>query len=228
VAGPLALIGGSEFRRESDPVDQALLALTGSPTPAVAILPTGATNEHPEVVSQYGLRHFTRLGAVPAGVMVVDQESANLPAIAGSLSAFGLIYFTDGDPVYLLDTLKGSLFWRAVLAAHQRGAIIAGAGAGAMVLAELMWRVDGWAPGLGLAPGVAVLPHHATLSRRWAVDHMRALLPPAVALVGLDDSTALLLPEARVYGAGQVTLYLPPGPAAYPAGALVPLRPLLD
>jgi hypothetical protein len=95
-------------------------------------------------------------------------------------------------------------------------------------LGELMWRVDGWAPGLGLAPGVAVLPHHATLSKRWAVDLMRAALPPMVALVGLDDSTAMLLPQASVHGPGQVTLYMPQGPAAYSAGAVVPLRPQLS
>jgi cyanophycinase len=226
--GRVALIGGNEFRRESDKLDLALLGLAGGPGAAVAILPTGATNENPEVVGENGIRHLSRLGAAPEKLLVVDAESANDPALAEALAAHAFIYITSGDQAYLLDTLRGSLTWQAVLAVYQRGGLVAGSGAGAMLLAEQMWRYDGWVPGLGLAPGLAVLPHHATLSKRWATAHMAATLPPGLTLVGIDDSTALLLPEALVLGAGQVTVYARDGVRAYSPGAHVLLRPALE
>jgi cyanophycinase len=230
----VGLVGGNEFRRESDAVDLALLALAGGSGAAVAILPTAATNENPEVVGENGIRHFTRLGARPEAVLVVDDESANDPALAERLAGFDLVYFTGGDPAYLLETLRGSLAWQAVLAVHERGGLVAGSSAGAMLLGEQLWRFDGWTPGLGLAPGLAVLPHHATLSRRWATAHMVGTLPKGVTLPvgvtlsGIDESTALLLPESEVVGAGSVTLYGAEGPVAYTAGARVPWRKLLE
>jgi cyanophycinase len=222
--GRVALIGGNEFRRESEALDLALLNLAGGPGASLGILPTGATNENPEVVAANGLRHFTRLGAAPAACLVVDDETANDHALAAVLETHSFLYISGGDPAYLLDTLRGSLAWEAVLAVHRRGGLVAGAGAGAMLLGEQMWRFDGWTPGLGLAPALAVLPHHATLAKRWAVAHMRATLAPGVTLVGIDDSTALLLPEGLVLGAGEVTVYGRDGAAAYTAGARILLR----
>jgi cyanophycinase len=226
--GPVALVGGNEFRRESDALDLALLALSGGPGATVAILPTAATNENPEVVGENGIRHFARLGAAPAKLLVVDDDSANEAALAEALEAHDVVYFTGGDPAYLLDTLQGSLAWQAVLAVHRRGGLVAGSSAGAMLLGAQLWRFDGWVPGLGLAPSLAVLPHHATLSRRWSVAHMLATLPAEVTLVGIDESTALLLPEGRVLGTGQVTVYSRNGPITYDPGAQVPRRPLLE
>jgi cyanophycinase len=226
--GPVALIGGNEFRRESEAVDLALLALAGGSKTAVGLLPTGATNENPEVVGQNGIRHFARLGAAAEALLVVDEASAADPTLAAAIERCALLYISGGDPAYLLETLRRSRAWEAVLAVHRRGGLVAGSGAGAMLLAEQLWRFDGWASGLGLASGLAVVPHHATLSKRWAIGHMLATLPPGVTLIGLDDSTALLLPEALVLGAGAVTAYGRQGPVAYGAGAHVPLRPLLE
>lgn len=226
--GRVALIGGNEFRRESDLLDTALLTLAGGPGTPVGILPTGATNENPEVVAANGLRHFTRLGGAPAALLVVDDKTANQASLAAAVAAHAFLYLTGGDPAYLLDTLRGSAAWEGVRAVHGRGGLVAGTGAGAMVLGAQMWRFDGWVPGLNLAPGLAVLPHHATLSKRWAVDHMRAALAPGVTLVGVDDATALLLPEGLVLGAGAVTVYGREGVEVYTVGARVALRPLLS
>lgn len=225
---PLALIGGNEFRRESDAVDLTLLALAGGPGAAVAILPTAATNENPEVVGENGIRHFTRLGAAPKALLVVDEVSANDPALAAAIAAHALIYITGGDPAYLLETLRGSLVWQAILAVHARGGLVAGSSAGAMLLGACLWRFDGWTTGLSVAPALAVLPHHATLSKRWDIAHMVATLPAGVTLVGLDESTALLLPEGEVAGAGAVTLYGAEGPVSYAPGVRVPWRGLLE
>ncbi len=224
----VALVGGNEFRRECDPMDRALLAAAGGAGTPVLIVPTAATNENPYVAGENGIRHFRRLGAAPEKLLIVDDASAAHFEMAHQLERYNLIYFTGGDPVYLLDTLRGSPAWEVVLRVHARGGLIAGSSAGAMALGGQMWRFDGWTPGLGLVPNVAVLPHHATLSVRWNAQHMLASLPSGVTLVGIDEATALLLPEGRVLGAGQVTAYESGGPKAYGEGEIVRLQGRLE
>jgi len=225
---PVALVGGNEFRRECDSMDRALLELMGGAVGApVVILPTAATNENPYVASENGMRHFRRLGAAPDKLLVEDEASANRPEFAAALEQFRIVYFTGGDPVYLLETLRGSLVWEAILSVHARGGLIAGSSAGAMVFGGQMWRFDGWTPGLNLVPWLAVLPHHATMSARWDAPRMAASLPAGVTLVGIDEATALLLPEGRVLGVGEVTIYIDGGPQAYASGAMVPLQKIM-
>ena len=219
---PIALVGGNEFRRECDPMDRALIERLGGPSAQLAVLPTAATNENPYVAGENGARHFRRLGLRAEKLMIVDDDSANDASLAGLLEDFAGVYFTGGDPIYLRDTLLGSKAWEAVKDIAARGGLIAGSSAGAMVLGQQLWRFDGWIEGLGLAPGLAVLPHHATLSARWDGPAMAAALPPGVRLVGIDEATALLLPEGRVLGIGQVTLYGAGAPSVYDPGALVP------
>ena len=222
---PIALVGGTEFRRECDPMDRALLERLGGPGAQIAILPTAATNENPYVAGENGVRHFRRLGARADKLMIVDEASANDAGLVGILEDYACLYFTSGDPIYLYDTLCGSKTWEAVQAVLRRGGLVVGSSAGAMVLGQRLWRFDGWIDGLGLAPGLAILPHHATLAARWNAPAMAAGLPTGVKLVGIDEATALFLPEAQVLGAGQVTVYSPAGPQAYASGATVELLP---
>lgn len=220
--GHLALVGGNEFRRDCDPMDRPLLDVAGGPGTAVVILPTAATNENPFVAGENGRRHFSRLGARSEKIMIVDADTANQRELAIPVEKYNLVYLTSGDPIYLLETLRGSKTYDALLAVYHRGGVVAGSSAGAMVLGAQVWRFDGWTPGLGLAPTVAVLPHHATLAARWNAPAMAAALPPGVSLVGIDEATALLLPEARVLGNGFVTLYTASGPQSFAAGNTIP------
>jgi cyanophycinase len=220
---PIALVGGNEFRRECDAMDRVLVERLGGAGAQLAILPTAATNENPYVAGENGVRHFRRLGARADKLMIVDEDSADDAALFGLIEDFAGLYFTSGDPIYLRDTLQGSKTWLAVAAVAARGGLVAGSSAGAMVLGDYLWQFDGWTPGLGLAAGLAVLPHHATLAARWNARAMAAALPPGVSLVGVDEATALLLPEALVIGAGQVTLYGDHGPQTYAPGATVEL-----
>jgi cyanophycinase len=225
---PIALVGGNEFRRECDPMDRTLVALAGGAGAQVAILPTAATNENPFVAGENGARHFRRLGARADKLMIVDEQGANQAGLVGLLEDYGFIYFTSGDPIYLCDTLRGSKTWEAVKAVHQRGGLIAGSSAGAMVLGGYVWHFDGWTAGLGLAPHLAVMPHHATLAARWDTAGMAASLPAGVTLVGIDEATALLIPEGRVLGVGQVTIYGTGGGQVYGPGEAVALPAPLD
>jgi cyanophycinase len=221
--GQVALCGGNEFRRDCDPMDLALLERVGGRQAAqILVLPTAATNENPYVAGESGIRHFLRLGAQADKAMIVDRTAADRVDLVEPLEKCNVAYFTSGDPIFLAETLAGSLLWEAVLALHQRGGLVAGSSAGAMMLGAYLWRFDAWIPGLGLAPGVAVLPHHATLSARWNVPAMAASLPPGITLVGVDEATALILPERRVVGIGEVTVYGAGGPQTFAADAVLP------
>ncbi|MCC7359953.1 MAG: Type 1 glutamine amidotransferase-like domain-containing protein [Anaerolineales bacterium] len=220
--GRLALVGGNEFRRACDPLDRALLAAVGRAHPAVVILPTAATNENPYVAGENGRRHFDRLGARADKLMIVDAETANQRDLATPVEKADLIYLTSGDPLHLLESLRGTRTEAALRTVYARGGALVGSSAGAMVLGAQVWRFDGWAPGLAFAPHLAVLPHHATLAARWNAPALAAALPPGVTLVGIDEATALLLPEAQVLGLGQVTVYAADGPQTYASGAVIP------
>ena len=171
---PIVLVGGNEFRRDCDVMDRALLERLGGAGAKIVILPTAATNENPYVAGENGVRQFRRLGARAEKLMIVDDDSANDAGLAGLIEDYAGLYFTSGDPIYLRDTLQGSKTWQALKAVADRGGLVAGSSAGAMVLAEWLWQFDGWTPGLGLAPGLAVLPHHATLAARWNAPAMAA------------------------------------------------------
>ncbi|HLF27794.1 MAG TPA: Type 1 glutamine amidotransferase-like domain-containing protein [Anaerolineae bacterium] len=209
MSGLIALIGGNEFRRECEPMDRALLARLGV-APKIVIVPTAAAHENPRLAAENGVRYFRRLGAQAEAALVVDADTARQASRVEQIRPAGLIYFTGGDPVYLLETLVATPAWQAALDVLRRGGAIAGSSAGAMVCGGQMWSPGrGWRAGLGLVPHVAVIPHHATLAARWNAERMRATLPAEITLVGIDEATALIGSSRnwQVIGSGAVVVY---------------------
>ncbi len=169
--GPVALIGAGEFLPAMADVDAGLLLATGRARPRVAILPTASYPDGEEVFSHWaamGVAHFGALGAEVEPVLVRDRAGADDPAAAQAIGEADLIYLSGGKPGYLLDALRGSAVGASLAAAHERGAVLAGCSAGAMVLAgqtfDLRFRVAPWPlrwrPGLGFVPGASVVPHY--------------------------------------------------------------------
>ena len=223
MSGLIALVGGNEFRRNCEPMDRALLARLGT-GPKVVIIPAAAARENPSLAAENGIRYFQRLGAQAEAAMIIDAETARQPPLAARVKNADLIYFTGGDPVYLLETMRDSPAWKAAAEVLQRKRIIAGSSAGAMILGGQMWAPgEGWRKGLGLLPNIAVIPHHASLASRWNADHMRASLAEGVILVGIDEATALVGPPWQVLGPGEVTVYHGKKPAIFKDGQNVPL-----
>jgi cyanophycinase len=223
MAGLIALVGGNEFRGDCEPMDRGLLARLGS-RPKVIIIPTAAAHENPDLAAENGVRYFQRLGAQAEPVMIINAETARQPELVARLGNADLIYFTGGDPVYLLETIRDSPAWKASREMLQRGRMLAGSSAGAMILGGQMWAPgSGWREGLGLVPSIAVIPHHASLASRWNAAHMHASLREGVILVGIDEATALVGPPWQVLGPGQVTVYRGKKPTIFKEGQNVPL-----
>jgi cyanophycinase len=221
--GTLALLGGGEWTDACRDLDRALLETAG--TDQVAVLPTAAAFEHPDRAVERARVHFEALGAKVKPFNVLHRAEAEDQTLVDRLAKAGFIYLADGSPLHLRSVLKDSPLFEALLAAYQRGAVVAASGAGATVVCDPMVdpRGGAYTVGLGIVVGLAVFPYHGT-----AADHLRErsidLLPDGAALVGIDEATALVRDASgtwRVEGAGDVALYDGGRAVSYPAGQVV-------
>jgi cyanophycinase len=210
--GYLLLEGGAEFGGSMSEPDLRAIELAGGADAQVAILPTAAAPDNNHVrAGRNGVRWFQSLGVSTVDLVpVIDQQSANDPALAGRLRSARFIYLLGGFPRHLGETLKGSRVWQAALEAYEEGAVIGGSSAGAMVLCEHYYDPyeDKLLEGLKLLPDSCVLPHHNHMGRNWA-GPLSAQLPDDT-LIGIDKQTGMVNDGAgswTIYGAGKVTLY---------------------
>jgi cyanophycinase len=199
MSGPIVLVGAGEFTPAMAGVDRALLASTGMARPRVAIVPTASWPDGEATFARWGAMgeaHFAALGAEVEQVLVRGQADADDPTCAQAVGEADLIYFSGGKPRHLRDVLRGSALWAAALAAHERGAILAGCSAGAMVLGERQLDVGrglrppvGWDPALGVVPSVAVIPHYDRVPHTLAA-LMVMTAPRGTVVLGIDEDTA--------------------------------------
>lgn len=217
--GTVALVGAGEFLPDMRDLDQELLATTGRAKPRVVILPTASYPDGAEVFERWasmGAAHFAELGAEVEPVLVRDRSGADDAGAAQAVGEADLIYLSGGKPGYLLRSLDGTAVGAALVAAHDRGAVLAGCSAGAMVLAGhafdfrvrvMPWPLR-WRHGLGFAPRVSVIPHYDA----WP-EPLSALIalqaPRGGVVLGIDERTAVLGRDGswQVHGAARVTVW---------------------
>ena len=140
---------------------------------------------------------FFTLGCAMQELPVLSRRDAESPVLAERAASGRLFYLVGGDPGLLLRTLEGSAVWRAIEEAWRGGAALAGSSAGAMVLAEHVLLRARWpnryqrraVPGLGLVPGVAVVPHADTGGARWTVSEPTSHASPAPRAAGVPSSS---------------------------------------
>jgi cyanophycinase len=233
MAGPVALVGSGEYTPAMLDVEAGLL--DGRP-PRYVQIPTAAGQEGEERLRYWvdlGREQAARLGVEPVPLVVTNRAEADDPAIAAQVAGAGLIYLSGGDPGYLVETLRDTALWTAIVAAWQAGAALAGCSAGAMAFAARVpaLRRPGAEPkaGLGLLPHVQVLPHFDRMLG-WMPDLLTRpfLRPrPGVHLVGVDEDTALVGgPEHFTVQGRQSAWLLGNGRRqGYPAGSPLDLAP---
>jgi cyanophycinase len=192
--GLLALVGGFEWT-EGCTFDAALLEASGGKE--IVVLPTAAAYRHPERVVLQAAEWFAPLGGQVEGLMVVDRTSANDPGMAAAVRGARFIYLAGGSPLHLKSALKGSATFDALRQAWTSGAVVAGSGAGAMVLTDPMVDPRGGAltVGLGLVDQLAVVPQFGDGledAHGQKLQRTLALAPTGLPVVGIPDRTALL------------------------------------
>ncbi|MBW3580819.1 MAG: Type 1 glutamine amidotransferase-like domain-containing protein [Actinobacteria bacterium] len=207
--GPLALVGGDEWRPGCS-FDQELLAASGGRD--VLVLPTAAAYEHPERAVAVAEAWFAGLGGTVRGLDVLQRRDALDAGNAAVVRDARFVYLSGGSPLHLRSVLKETPVWEALVAAWDDGAVVAGSSAGAMVLCDPMVDPRGGAftVGLGMVVNLAVLAHaeadvasshHRTLELASAGLPVAAV-PTRTALVRDPDGTW------RSAGAGSVQVFV--------------------
>ncbi|HVB74939.1 MAG TPA: cyanophycinase [Ktedonobacteraceae bacterium] len=227
-SGIVALVGAGEYLPKMNQVDQYLLEQLDE-RPRVVVLPTASAPDGagvPERWNTMGVEHFTSLGATVEPLMLLTREDANKPEIVEELAAANFIYFSGGKPSYLLQTLAGTKAWQSIRHVYERGGIVAGCSAGAMVMGAVLfdfpqvWRTI---PALGLVPGIAVIPHFDEIPRP-LTSTIASIERHKITIVGVDGATALVVSDGHwtVKGTGGVTVITEKQKHRYLAGDEVP------
>lgn len=198
----------------------AAAAAAGGDAPRIVLVPTAVARHRPDLAAANGERAF-RAAATRADVEVrvevasvlAPRDAADAEACAVLASAH-LVHLPGGDPDLVPAVLRDTPAWSAILRAHSRGACVAGASAGAMALGARLWTPDGPADGLGLVPGIAVLPHFSP-GRLAAWRTQVEPDGPQLTWVGLDERTLVIGHPGddrwQVAGAGRVHVFAPRG-----------------
>lgn len=192
MSGWIALHGGGEFQRGSEIGDRRLIVAAGGADARVIVVPTAAGIDYPEMAARNGIRWFKQLGAQADAAMAVDAKSANDPQVVTRIESATMVYLPGGDPVFLVNALRGSKAWDAIIQAHERGVVLGGASAGAMAFGTQMWNPRGGnlVDGLGLIP-IVTLPHFRPESTHWAQE-LRQQLDPSIRLFGIAEQTSAI------------------------------------
>jgi cyanophycinase len=235
MAGTVALVGAGEFLDSMNAVDRQLLDRAGGSH--VVILPTASAPDGAGVPERWitmGVDHFARLGAQADGILALDRAACDDAANAERVSAANLVYFSGGKPDYLRRTLDGTAVWSAVRAVFDRGGVIAGCSAGAMIMGgyvpEFTMKVGvpwitRWQPSFALLPAAIIVPHYDEFPEVM-VSLMFGRRPQGSYLIGIDRHTALVGFDHtwQVLGAGRVTVRRGRETQRYTAAQSVPLN----
>jgi cyanophycinase len=227
MTGPIGLHGGGEFLSGDEPFLDALIAAAGTSAAGrgdadgseavvrIVILPTAAARGRPDRAASMGIVALTNRAKADGYrvqvdvALVVDAASANDEANATLLAAADLIHLPGGDPDLIPAILAGTSALIAIRVARERGAIVAGASAGGMALADWSWTTTGGVRGLGFVAGLALVPHYDDIRRTEWQETLDALAPGGIGYLGLDEQTGAISDGAvngghrwRVSGSG--------------------------
>ena len=222
MAGLIALVGGDEFRPGCESMDEQILAATGVSSPKVLLVPTAAAQSNPQMAAANGVNYFNGLGGNAEPLMVLNSEDADNTALVSSVDDADMIYLSGGNPSYLLDALTDSVLLEKIRKALDRGAIVAGSSAGAMVMGTWM-RFREWRQALGLSGDVVTLPHHERADPKTVSEELSGAMPEGITGLGVDAMSGCIgTPgEWRVVGDGNVTVYTQGGWTRYSNGDVI-------
>ena len=218
---PIALHGGGEFLPGDEPFLDAVLAAaeagSGDRSLSVVLVPTAAARGRPDLAAAHGVDAFRARG-VARGLdvhtevaRIVDSPTAHDATLADLVATADVVYFPGGDPDLIPSLLRDTAAERALRSALDRGAVVGGASAGAMAMAEWTWTPAGGIPGLGFVPGIAVFPHYEENRRREWQANLERIAPAGIGYLGLDERTGVISDDGewRVAGEGAAYWFAP-------------------
>jgi cyanophycinase len=226
--GPLMIIGGAEDKLRRRSILKEFVAAAGGADARIAVIPT-ASSLGVEVVQVYDAL-FRREGA--AEVIAIRPESrddAHDEALVKALADATGIFMTGGNQLKLSAIIGGTPLGEAIVAAHERGVVVAGTSAGASIQSSHMvafggpgatakQRMTQVAAGLGLLQS-SVIDQHFDQRNRYGRLLMIVAQSPQLLGIGVDEDTAAVVERQdvegeehevlRVVGRGAVTILDP-------------------
>lgn len=222
------IIGGAEDKLGRRTILKEFVAASGGAEARIAVIPT-ASSLGDEVVEVYDAL-FARLGAgAVVAIRPESREEAHDPALVASLEGATGIFMTGGNQLKLSAVICGTPLGDAIVAAHERGVVVAGTSAGASIQSSHMvaFGVGGATPkqrmtqvaaGLGLLRS-AVVDQHFDQRNRYGRLLMIVSQSPQLLGIGVDEDTAAVVEHVtddqgdrevlRVIGRGVVTIFDP-------------------
>jgi cyanophycinase len=222
--GILLLEGGCEFQGKMEEPDRKALVSAGGENAKVVIIPTAAApDNNSKHAGNIAIKWFRTLGAGDiSSLPIVDKKSADDPKLSAELDDANLIYILGGFPGYLEYTLKESRCLKAFLHANDKGAVLAGSSAGAMVLCDWYFdpKVKEIKKGFGILKDTILIPHHNTFGHSWHSTYFDTISD--IRCIGIDEQTGMINQDGdhhwAVFGKGKVTLYFKSSVVTYDAG----------
>ena len=229
--GYLALVGGDEFKAGNERHDRLLVEHRGRG--AAYVLPTAAARQAPDRAVATARHWFSGLGLEVIELPILKRSDAASLTNIELAEQGGFFYLTGGDPGLVVDVLRDTPVWHAIVAAWRHGAALAGSSAGGMAFGQ--WTLVRRAfpghmqrrckPALHLLPGLTVAPHFAAFGHRWVDSVLQEPPAPDPRIVGIDERSAALWTGQSwtATGPGSVTLVTRNSREVFPAGSAIPL-----
>jgi cyanophycinase len=144
-----------------------------------------------------------RLGMEPYFVPVFNRKAAE--DFNENLLDAGLIYFSGGDPGYLVQSIKNTKLLDSVLQARDSGIALAGCSAGAMMMGQQVLGLSSFFTGAQKGLGLIewnVIPHYDKFGKYFSLP----LKMDKSKVIGIDEETALYKVDGhwKVWGKGYV------------------------
>lgn len=211
-------IGGAEDKVGRMTILRDVARLAGGPQARIVVIST-ASSLGDEITHAY-LQLFSDLKvAEVVGIRPESRAQAADPSMVAAVNNATGVFMTGGNQVKLATLVVGTPLGEAIVAAHQRGALIAGTSAGASICSAHMvsfgtggatpkFRIGQVSQGLGLVSG-AIVDQHFTQRNRFGRLLALVAANPAQLGIGIDEDTAAVIgPDGllEVKGRGVVTV----------------------
>lgn len=215
--GQLVIIGGEEDKTGDCKILREFIRRAGGLKAKIVIMTTA--QQLPKEAREEYIKLFEYLGV--ENVRVVDticrQDARSSTSLAAINNATG-IFFAGGDQSLITSIIKDTEIEAAIHKRFAEGIVIAGTGAGAALMPDVMiatgesqtyprLNVVQTAPGLSLLPKIVIDQHFSQLGRLGRL--IAAIVQHPIDLgLGIDENTAVIVngKEFEVIGAGAVTV----------------------
>lgn len=209
MTGLVCLQGGGEFSPACQEMDRAVLDQADGPVVVSAL--AGQVGREYRTATGNGVRHLQALTSLE--VRAAPDAREDREGALQVLRSARTVVLPGGSPSRLLHALRDTGVDGLLTGLVGSGGTLVGSSAGAMVLGT--WTVlpdrDGpleLVPGLGLAPGLVVVPHWSSAGR---ADWLRAIeqsAPSDVTVLGLAEESGVLVRDGALVAIGRASATL--------------------